>query len=233
MLSSGTQYYYVPSTQNVPLFTKKHQANLSGYVGRANSTDCVDVQAAYAATNNIAVIANYMKCEGGNDKGPNASFAKGRNYEVGLGYYKCFDDLIVLQTFIGAGRNKQSHIILDGNGINPSFSNILNGTKLFVMPTLGLKGKYVEAALTYAITNQRFTRMDSAPTINTNPDEIITLQKNKSYTFFEPGFTFKAGARNFKFVSQFVFCEPRISAGFFAKEKFSVGLVYQLNNWRK
>src|SRR5688572_358912 len=65
MLSSCTHYYYMPNSQNIPLFEGRNEARLSVKAATGDEVNATEVQAAYSPVNHLGVMLNYMSARGG------------------------------------------------------------------------------------------------------------------------------------------------------------------------
>ena len=87
LLCSCSHYYYVPSTQNVPLYREKNDYRLSGTRAGGEESVCTEVQAAYSVTDHMGIMANFMSARGG-DISDNTNWAKGNYLDGAIGYYE-------------------------------------------------------------------------------------------------------------------------------------------------
>jgi hypothetical protein len=55
--TSCSHYYYIPPTQNIPLFTEKKEIRATASLGGGDEINTFDLQAAYAITNRFAVMS--------------------------------------------------------------------------------------------------------------------------------------------------------------------------------
>ena len=65
LFCSCSHYYYVPNSQNVPLFREKNEYRFSGTLAGVEESSSKELQAAYSVTDHIGVMANFMSAKGG------------------------------------------------------------------------------------------------------------------------------------------------------------------------
>ncbi|HOX78580.1 MAG TPA: hypothetical protein PLW31_11140 [Bacteroidales bacterium] len=131
MISGCSQNYYVHNTVNVPAFKEKNEAQLAVSYGFSYYESYnLDVQAAHAPFNHLAYMVNYHHYW--DDLGENESY-QGDFVEFGPGYYKCWADEFVFETYGGVGwgwiTNKFE---LDGENTTSK----INYNRYFIQPSV-------------------------------------------------------------------------------------------------
>ncbi len=98
---SCTHYYHVPNIQNVPLLKEKNEIHFSGSYGGGDESNCIEIQGAYAATEKLGLMANFMSARGGGKS--EKDYANGYYFEGAAGYYKAFNQYAIFEVFGGLG----------------------------------------------------------------------------------------------------------------------------------
>lgn len=190
VFTSCSHYYYTPSAHNVPLFHKKNECQAAIILGGNDVVETSNVQAAYAITNNIAVIVNTMFAKGGEKT--SADWGRGNCIDGALGFYTPIKKHGVFEIFAGYGESKQHHQYSGGTAD-------LHFTKFFLQPSIGLSYKRFDIALTAGISNINFYKINK--TLDRNHEETYTLntisQNHNSY-LFEPSITLRGGLKYVK-----------------------------------
>ena len=155
-LLTSCQAVYLPNIRNSPLFSKKGEVQGVAAVG----INGLDIQAATAVTNHIAVLASYAYLDRAVTFLPYESHAW--YYEGGLGYYKNFNKTC-LEIFAGYGTgqgNSQTRDPGPGLGTSQMPSGPVAGTynKIFLQPSFGFKQRMFQFVFTFRLSSVNFTR---------------------------------------------------------------------------
>jgi hypothetical protein len=221
LLDGCTHYYYAPNQHNVPLFKEKNEVRLSGAYILGDEINGCDVQAAYAATKEFAVLANALVLN------PNATVGsaalnssnlystgagKGQLYELGAGYYKPIPSEVsaisrkfVFETYgvLGLGNSTNYY------GSFPQYNVTTNLFKAYVQPSIGFTTNLFDIIVSAKIgTLYTFGIKSTYP--NAIVDSLVQygqsikndlniLYQNRTSFFFEPAFTFRIGFKYVKF----------------------------------
>lgn len=145
--SSCRNYYYIPNTPNVSLPEKKGDVEI-----RVGLSEGVDIQASYSPANNIGIMFNHNYYELEND---NIGSEIGRTSEIGLGLYGTSTSKFFRYSIFG-GLGKH---IYDGRYRSVTNFSDLEANKSFIQLNLGVKGKFMEYALFYRISNLHYTKV--------------------------------------------------------------------------
>jgi hypothetical protein len=162
------------------------------------------VQAAYAVSNDYAIIGSYYGLKGLKEQGsylgssPSEWNSKGSYLELGGGKFGGFNSKpFAWEAFAGLGfgsiTNSQLNTNIDMKLIKP-----------FIQPSIGYISKYVDLILTPRIGLVSYTSHTSSfadPVISQQVDEFF--EKNKNTLVFEPGITLRAGIKNVKLQLQY------------------------------
>jgi hypothetical protein len=122
-------YTYIQTPVNIPNLEEKGDLHVDGYAWANHA----DLQASYAPTNNVGVMASYNK-----------GYKDAINYgDVGIGYFTNKDHLFRLNFFVGAGLGDLAvtYKSKGHNGpLNSEYVYDLSShyTKLFIQPSLGV-----------------------------------------------------------------------------------------------
>ena len=179
VLGLGCAPVYVPNVRNTPLFTKAGEFQGSMMYG----TGDLDLQAAVAVTNNIALMGNYSYGDRNTDSINQHNYHKHKYYEGAIGYYKN-DKSFCFEMFLGYGQGEASS--LGHYTIFSSTNDLLASgkyTRIFVQPTFGMNKKVVHVAFTPRLSYVDFSEFSS----NTNTKKIDPSPR----FFFEPAVTAK------------------------------------------
>ena len=95
LLTGCAHDYYYSSIQNVPMFKEKYEFHLAGSYAIGEKSQSGELQTAFALTNHLGIMANFMKTKAG-------SFAKedyvsGRNFDFGIGYFRPVGNIAVFE----------------------------------------------------------------------------------------------------------------------------------------
>jgi len=182
--------YYVPNTQNVPLFTERGQVSLTA-VGNGNQ---VEFQGAYAVTDRVGIMANtafYHPKDDGNGNG-----GSGKLLEAGLGYYKPLTDHLVFETYGLLGFGDFENHFPTANAGNPGkISGKLS--RFGLQPAIGYKTEVFSVALSSRLSSLHYGEPDGNLVFD-NVDQIAYLKDNNSFLLLEPALTLRAGLRKVK-----------------------------------
>jgi hypothetical protein len=195
LFSSCTHYYYVPNTQNVPLFRGKNEYRLSGSLAGGEESSCKELQAAYSVTDHIGIMANFMSAKGGNIS-DNEDWGKGNYLDAAIGYFKPIKEFSVFEIYGGIGGSNQRHQYSSGYSTTSSTSggfSDLSFTKIFVQPSIGFTFNAFDIAASTRICVLSFKSVVNQ--INGNVDESNTLNNisGESHFFLEPAITIRGG----------------------------------------
>ncbi|MDY0342314.1 MAG: hypothetical protein RBR28_02005 [Lentimicrobium sp.] len=231
-LSSCTHYYYIPNAQNVPLFQEKNEFHGTIAVGGGQEISTTEVQAAYAITDNLALMANFASARGGEKSDIN--WGRGKYLEGAVGYYKPFDEILVAEVYAGLGVSNQYHQYGTkdyNNGIAE-----LSFVKYFLQPSVGVAHRAFDIAISTRFSRVSFFDIDNKITMdNSALYHVDTIARNKVSYMFEPALTIRGGWKNVKVQLQFSHSKnlthPNLQ---FEKSNGSLGLFFTIaNRYRK
>jgi hypothetical protein len=126
---------------------QKGQAQLSGHI----SFSGLDGQAAYALTNNIAILANYsdMGEKREQHSSTNYEISKHKFKEIGAGLYKKTASGNIRELFVFAGNGTTTHYVMSHNqgGVPSPKNQVVDYSRFVVQADVGNKNSKVEYIL--------------------------------------------------------------------------------------
>ncbi len=243
---------YTPTSINTPLLKEKGEAKIG-----AQLLNGVDVQAAYAVTNSIGIMANYQYLNYSynyiNKRSLDQYFKQyGTNKigEIGLGYFKTEPSLkkyyatIVKEIYggIGLGNFKIHQKIKFDNKTNNNFSSPFYYKHYVPIKTYFLQGNVGKRKNKNEISvGTRFTIMNYGTAKSTIPDSLFLNSKlnnflYKNHFYLEPNLTFKTGFKHIKVQSQLIFVIPRTlgySVEDYTKFLLNFGIIASIGPFKK
>jgi hypothetical protein len=197
---SCSRYYYVANVQNVPMFKEKDELHLSGFMGGGDETTCYEAQAAYAATDHLGLMANFMTAKGGNV--PSHNYGKGTFLEGALGYFKPAGKFGVFEIYGGVGGSRQHHEFYNSYyGESHGYADI-SYMRFFVQPSFGITTKLIDFGLSGRFCNMIYTRVDNlVHGDDYASSKLRDLQQMVPFNF-EPAATLRIGWKNLKAQAQ-------------------------------
>jgi hypothetical protein len=224
-LESCHTHTFLPQTQNVPLFTKDSQLQVSS----ALTYRSAELQLAYSPLNHLGVIANGFL---GNYS---------RMGELGVGAYYSYDNKFITEMYGGYGSGyNQAKIKKESFGFNSLTQNgyynydiNLKTNWFFIQPDVGIRfNNKISLALSakvcywtfpkYYYYAERWESDHSNPSIvYLGKKDSINITNGKQVTF-EPAITFKVGGKYAKFM---------IQTGVYMLNNVSKGSINPYNNF--
>jgi hypothetical protein len=190
---------YRPSMVNTPLFTEKGEV--------AFGASFNNVQAAYALTNHVGIMANGYLQQSNVEINETGEGGTGYLGEAGIGYFTLLDNQhLVFETYAGAGYGGLNlYTNFRENNVMQKREFDANGTKIFIQPGIGYKLPYFEVsgAIRYTNINYNNIQLTNYTDARMREDNLQNLG-NTSFTFLEPTVTIRAGFRNVKFQVQYI-----------------------------
>jgi hypothetical protein len=188
-LAGCSHSYYAPNAQQVPLFTEKHQVQITGYAGGGDIIKSNDLHVAASLTDHFAITGSGNWISSTNDVN-SSNQMYGRYGEFALGYFQKIDRLGVFEIYGGTGSSFQHH------DYDSAQTSDLRYTKYFIQPVIGLKKAHFEGGISFRISYVNFTDIiNSSYTHDGMPIKT-------GYTFFEPAVTIRTGFSFVKFQAQ-------------------------------
>ena len=247
MLSGCSHYYYVSSIQNVPLFKEKNEFHLAGSYAQGDESESGEVQTAYSITNHLGIMANYQKTRIGSLE--KEDYMSGRNYDIGLGYFRPIGKDAVFEVYSGYGRNKQHHAYSTSNynSVTGTYDYISDGDaylkyrRYYIQPSFGLGFDYFDVAASFRLSRIRYNYVDYDVVYHEEDIQILNMLPQKSHFMLEPAITLRTGWKYFKFQFQASYVEYLNDSGdgedyldFVEEPHVSFGFYLTLaNRWGK
>jgi hypothetical protein len=202
IICSCSHYYYVSNVQNVPLFRSKSEYRAGGGYSLGDESQCVEVQAAYAAGNKVGVMGNFMTVWGGDAS--DHDYGKGVYLDGGIGYFKPVGEAMAFELYAGIGGSSQHH---EYSGLGYSQGTLYGHTygssdlsfiKFFVQPAFGLRHNVIDIAVSGRISSVSYTNIGNYVYNNSYVYEELHQLGDKTHFFIEPAFTLRCGWKNLK-----------------------------------
>jgi hypothetical protein len=201
---SFPHYYYIPNTQNVPLFKEKNifSGHVAGSIGEVNN--CLEVQAGYSLPGHVALTANYMI--GGNNHSSDTynDYDRIQYFEGAIGFYQQFKNAGVFEIYGGYGHGWQHHAfaysIYDNWfswNVEPDGNADLSLSKVFIQPDIGIKAQWVEGILSCRLSRLNFNEITIYNTVH-HLDELNIIRQYSTPWLLEPAITFRGGPKIIK-----------------------------------
>lgn len=232
--------YYVPNSQEIPLFTDKHEGRANAeFVAYQGLSKAFKISGAYSFANNFAATGNVFMISEIDDEKNSFYKSSHRGYSVGLGLINFIPigKIYVFETTVGfAGGNAKNGYINGG-----SIENKVNFVNFFIQPSIGLIKERFEIAISLKYNIHTYTDLNIT-LINSAKNQGILEQSgaiyydypiNKTFHFLEPAFTIRYGWEDVKISLQIV---PSFIVGDadFARENAnaSLGIHFKFGNNR-
>lgn len=224
LLMTACSPIYMPNTRNVPLFRGAGEVQGSVYVANG-----VDVQGAFAFSNNLAVIGNYSLL---NQK--QTDYTRKNKYgELGLGYFKNNRSSrweLFVGYGVGEGTSKANYYFYASDfGIKDI---IATGkfNRIFIQPTIATNNKKFNLAFTPRFSLVDFTEFTSSGPPSSTLGAVTKKPDEKAYLFIEPAATVKFPlAGNLVGVFQLGVNTPTNSDVYFDYSPFQTSIGIQLH----
>lgn len=217
--------YYASSAHNVPLLQEKHEVRISGGVTMTEYLAGPELQVAYAATQNLGLIASGTYLAPGDN-----SSGYGYQAELGAGYFKPFHKWGVAEVYAGTALAK----VVNAGYPDPLELHFI---KPFIQPALGFSSPYLDMAFSPRIAwvhyNEPFV-LDYEVLRNANGQYLVdangyaqinVLKEKQTFFAFEPGFTVRGGWKFIKLQLQVARSLQDIPNG----DNLSVNLSFSAN----
>lgn len=227
LLSSCNHNYYIPNSQNVPIFKDKNEARLSVSSGGAVNMNTAEVQAAYSLPFNIAVMGSFMYTEGGNEQ--ELDYGYGRYFEGAIGYYKPVTKNGVVEFYAGYGSSSQYHHYAGDGDYHGKASLFFD--KVFIQPSFGLYFKYFDLALSARFSGLYFNKINNGIFDDSyDYDDVDLISRNKTSYLFEPAITIRGGWKYVKIQFQYVVSKNLTNSELkFERTNTSFGIYFSID----
>lgn len=203
---------YIPNMVNSPMLSNQGEFQATVATGTSN----LDVQTAYAVSDNWALMINGSYADEHSDT--TDDFHKHLIVEMGGGYYEKLGKVGRYELFAGYGLGKLEGLYEDALFDEPVTQASFK--KIFIQPGIGISTGFYDGSFA---TRFSFIKME--------PDNQMP-NINKDYNlFFEPVITNKFGSKTIKFIMQIGFSVPISDSKLYYDYQpflFSVGLHLNL-----
>jgi len=200
-ISSCGPTYYVPNSQNVPLFTEKGQTHASVRVSGGLYQTGFELQGAHAVSDKNAIMLNLHSMNLENGGG-------GFFGEAGYGLFRPLGKTFVFETYGGAGYGSINNQYYTEDGERQIKVNT-DYLRLFAQPQIALTTKVVDFAFTSRFSYINFGQV---PNVTGAPEfvreELQVIRDNQGNLFWEPGLTLRLGWDYVKLEGQLLFSAP-------------------------
>lgn len=223
-LMSCSPKYYAPSTQNVPLISKKGETNLT----LAFNPNQVGFQGAYGLTKNIAINVNgglFFPSDLDNGDGGSGQFI-----EVGGGYFKAVADDLVFEGYGIIGFGAVENHFPSSVSTYPQSDGKLSANILIIgiQPDFGYKSKYFSAGISTRFVNLIYGNI-KGNLVYSGYNQQEDLANHSSSFLFEPAITLRGGPEKVKFQLQFGYSYNLSNPGFKQNKSYlTIGLNFDL-----
>lgn len=240
-ITSCTRYYYKPSGVNVPLLTNAGDVHLDvngsfnsetyDNGNNSNSMNIIGVEASGSPINHLGLMANYY---GYNFSTTSPDYANGNVnananlFEFGVGGY------------YAAGGQKVKMVVdlYGGAGFGTIRSDInADVTRLFLQPGIGMRSHWFDVAFTPRLVNLSYSNFSANGRDYTYLrdrgliDDGGTRIDGRSYVFFEPAITMRAGYKFAKVQFQYVLSAPMTAISWNTSPgRFSFGFYFSIED---
>lgn len=216
-------FYYLPSTPNTPLHSKKDDVSLSIVAASNSKYSGADIQASYMPGKHVGIMASYSFA---ND------FAKYNRFELGAGFVTDLSANWHFETYAGFGKGK-----ITNN--HPTGTSNIDLTHFFLQPAVALctENKNIQFAIVSKFSGVNFTVKDTSFKTDREPfstRQIKSLYDQPFHIMWEPGFVFRAGWENFQFHTGYSFSTDLSNPDLHkANGNLSLGVTVRVNTQNK
>lgn len=228
VVSSCNPVYYRPNTQQIPLFKEKGEGRASI---ASNMEDQIELQGAYAVSNNIGIVANGLYAKYNLDNG--TDMVKGKLIEAGAGYFMPVKYNFVFEVYGLAGIGHVHNRF--GETITPIFDRTIESDlfRLSVLPVIGYRIPNFSVALSTRIALLNYFNYKGGY-IYDSELQTYYLHNNKSNILLEPALTIRGGWHAIQLQAQLVGCVNLSNSNFHQENTGgSLGIIFLLNNKSK
>ena len=180
---------YAPNIVSTPLLRERGELRAT--------VDVRNLQLAYALTRHLGVMANGYHRSDANDPKPDEEKQVGRGdlVELGVGWFTplpAVHEWLQLEVYGGLGLGQVRHELTPAGGTTRHFE--AQGTRAFLMPTLGVTRTYFDVALSARVVSVRYSDIE---TRNYTPDQLagdrVDGLDERTWFFLEPCVTLRVG----------------------------------------
>lgn len=217
--------YYAPNTQNVPLLTRRSDYSAGAAVGDSR----IEVQGAYAVTNELALSVNAAHYDKRDDV--DGDGGGGGLLEVGFGYQRPLDEYFHIGVFGLLGGGSVENHFPSTVASNPGTSGEIEAklTRFGVQPFIGFRSRFFEAAASVRVVGLRYSDITGSLVFG-GVDQVQLLSGQTEHTLLEPALTVRGGFETLKLHLQMGWSANKGHANFRQDEGYlTAALVYSPN----
>ena len=199
-INACSPIYYVPNSQNVPLFTEKGEGRISASFVTSDNASGINFSGAHSFSQHFGAIGNIFLV-GVDGLFPDRKTRKGHLIDAGLVYFLPFGNIMVFESTAGFGGGAATN--RDNNDYGYGDSKV-NFTNFYLQPSIGLASKNFDLALStkYSILSYHNLTIYSPQTSN---DGDYSYPDSKAYSLLEPAITARVGWKHVKLQLQYVY----------------------------
>ncbi|MDX5347827.1 MAG: hypothetical protein LPK19_11330 [Hymenobacteraceae bacterium] len=208
--AAGCKTMYKPTMQNVPLLSE--QGDFKAVVNTSN------VQAAYAVTDKVGVMANgYFRNNKWNAEAGSTNWDytnKWFNGEAAVGYYVPFSDEGRFEVYGGAGYGRVTYEREFTDQMSEPYYDKFsaNNMRFFIQPNIGRSTENFEFAFSTRLVGLQFNNVSQTGYTQEELEfENLTGLDQSIHAFIEPGITIRGGYKWIKLHSQVIFSQKLTS----------------------
>lgn len=190
---------YFPTPVQTPLLSEKNELKITASIPG-------DVSVAYAPGKNIGVFSTVSFYNEWKESSTTINSAQEENekngnhlvFEAGAGYFKKSDKNLLLEIYGGFGLGKFD-IDSKYNNDPINYEYKIPTSKFFINPSFGIKKELVELAFSMRFTALSFGKRTTNFNSEMIDNEELENLDTRTYFFYEPSFTIRAGFKPLKF----------------------------------
>jgi len=217
--------YYKHSAHNAPLLSKKNDLSASFLFSTTESSEAIDLQAAYMPLQHIGITTSYTA-------GTKTSYTNYNRFEAGVGYVADLKKGWNFETYTGFGSGKIVNYHHTG-------SSTIKNNLFYIQPAIAVSSakRTVQFAFVSRLTGINFKVTDT--TFNNarelyNTSQIQSLQNKPFHLIWEPGIVLKVGWENFLFYTSYSYATDFTNSSLNISENtFSIGMSFLFNVSKK
>jgi hypothetical protein len=210
-----------PSAPNAPLHAKKNDFDFNLMRTSDSKYTGGDVQTSYMPGKHIGIMGSYSFAHG-------SDYLKYNRFELGSGFVTQLSKNSHFETYGGFGKGKISNIHVTGN-------SRINLTHFFIQPAIATTTdkKTVQFGFVSRFAGVNFKVMDTSFNNDREPfntNQVKGLYDKPFHIFWEPGFVFRFGWKNFLFHTGYSFSTDLTNRDLNkASGNFSMGFCLHFN----
>lgn len=216
-------FYYVPSSHHAPLLKNKNDLSVALQHSASNKHSGGELQAAYVASKHLGILSNLSW--GGNKRYEDMNYWK---WEMGAGYILPVTKYWHFESYGGVGTGK-----IDNH--HHTGKSIIKNNYLFLQPAIAvsnLQGS-VQFGFVSKFIGNRFSIGEASLNKDREPftsSQLQLIEDNPFQLFWEPGFIFRFGWKNFLFHTGYSISADLTKSDLHrAKDNFSIGMYLKFN----